>query len=640
MEAERILIVDDDQAVVDLCQQSLGDEYHLSRVTSGQAALQRLEKEPFDLVLVDLDITDTDGLEVLRRACEASPPCSVIAMTEQGTLEKVLDSLRAGAHSFLLKPFGPDELALTVREALADHRSHEAGRRLDSLLPILEISHPLATEADIGLLGGRLLRAVASQLRASRASLLLLDGKNGDMYVVSSLGMPKGFSELRLTVHDDFPIHDAPVIVEGGNHPHPTLREMTEWAEQINEVYMPLRVRDETIGILHLGRPADEKPFTASELSLLSIIAAQMATALDNARLYAEVSKARREWEATFDAIADGIAILDPEFTIVRANRALADLLDIPLEELIGAKCYKVIHGLDEPPAGCPHLIAMRLKSPHGTEMDMPQLGRTFEISAHPIMGDDGKVTGMVHSMHDVTEWKRVQEHLVRTEKLAALGRLAASLAHEINNPLQALSSGLRLIGHPGLDDDRRRQYIKIAAREVQRLIDLVERMRGFYRPSTGTPKPSDVNDLLREVLALAGKELEHNGITVQCNLAPRLPTVRVIADQLKQVFLNIILNAMQAMPDGGTLTISTGVMPGEAAVYIRFTDTGHGIAAEHMKHIFEPFYTTKPNGSGLGLSVSYNIVRQHGGRIEVESTLGRGAIFTVVLPIAGQEEE
>ncbi len=639
MDAERILVVDDDMAVASLCRQSLGDLYDVSHAASGQAALERLEKEPFDLVLVDLDVTDASGLEVLRRACEVHPPCSVIAMTEQGTLDKVLDSLRAGAQSFLLKPFGTEELLLTVREVLADHRSREAGRRLDALLPVLEVSHPLATEDNLDSLAEHLLQVVAGQLRASRAALLLMDGKSGEMYVISSLGMPDGFSELRVPIQEGFLEHDGPIVVERDDCPHPVLKQVTAWAEQVSGVYMPLRVRNETIGILHLGRPADERSFTSGELSLLSIIATQVATALDNARLYAAVNEVRREWEVTFDAIADGIAILDPEFTIVRANRALADLLEAPLQSLIGKKCYQVIHGLDGPLPGCPHRLAKQLGVPRSVEMDIPQLGRVFNISAYPILDGDGRgVTGMVHVMHDVTELKRVHEHLVRTEKLAALGRLAASLAHEINNPLQALSSGLRLLARPGLEEDKRRQYLCIAVREVQRLINLVERMSDFYRPSAGAPALVNVNELLREILTLAGKELEHNGIAVRCNLAPDLPTVRAVADRLKQVFLNIILNAMQAMPDGGTLSIATGLVPGEPSVYIRFTDTGHGIAAEHMKHIFEPFYTTRPNGSGLGLSVSYNIVRQHGGRIEVESTPGRGAIFTVVLPVESEE--
>jgi two-component system NtrC family sensor kinase len=259
-------------------------------------------------------------------------------------------------------------------------------------------------------------------------------------------------------------------------------------------------------------------------------------------------------------------------------------------------------------------------------------------VSTYPLPGVDGQIAGCVHVMKDITERKRAQEQLLQSEKLAALGRLAASLAHEINNPLQALSSGLRLLNRPTLDAEKRKQYVAVAGREVERLVGIAERTIGFYRPTADDAAATDVHVLLDEMLALAGKELEHGHVVVRREWADHLSTIHAIANQLKQVFLNLILNAAQAMPDGGTLTISTGRAEDGSAICVRFADTGHGIAPEHRDRIFEPFYTTREQGTGLGLSISYNIVQQHGGRIEVESQPGQGTVFAVILPIRGKE--
>ncbi len=251
-----------------------------------------------------------------------------------------------------------------------------------------------------------------------------------------------------------------------------------------------------------------------------------------------------------------------------------------------------------------------------------------------PVYDEQGRMTNFIAIKEDITEYRRMREQLFQAEKLAALGRVAASLAHEINNPLQALRSGLRLLTKANLDEHKRRQYLIVALREVERLIALTERVLGYYRPSDDTPVPTDIHAVLDEILMLVQKELEHSQVNIRREYAGELPHVHGIVGRLKQVFLNIILNAVQAMPTGGTLTIATEYIPDDVTVRIRFTDTGHGIHPDQLKRLFEPFYTTKPHGSGLGLSVSYQIIRQHGGRIEVESEPGRGATFTVILPV------
>jgi len=231
-------------------------------------------------------------------------------------------------------------------------------------------------------------------------------------------------------------------------------------------------------------------------------------------------------------------------------------------------------------------------------------------------------------------ELERSQAQLVQAEKMAAIGRLAASIAHEINNPLQAIHNSLHLSLREGLEDDKRLQYLSMAQAEVQRLIEIVQRMLDFYRPSRGGAVPTDINSIVENVLTLAHKRLQYGGVRVLTHLAPDLPPVPVVPDQITQVFLNIVINAIEAMPSGGDLRLETLLSGDGEWVLTSFQDTGQGMSPEQITNLFEPFYTTKPTGTGLGLAISYGIIERHGGAIEVSSRPGQGATFVVKLPV------
>ncbi|HEY4723209.1 MAG TPA: ATP-binding protein, partial [Anaerolineae bacterium] len=228
-------------------------------------------------------------------------------------------------------------------------------------------------------------------------------------------------------------------------------------------------------------------------------------------------------------------------------------------------------------------------------------------------------------------ELERSQAQLIQAEKLAATGRLAASMAHEINNPLQAIHNCLHLISRP-ITDAKKQHYLLMAQEEVMRLITLVQRTLEFYRPSKGKLSASQCNALVENVLALSGKRLEHGHVQVHTQLMPDLPGVAIVPDQITQVLLNLVINAVEAMPNGGDLWLSTFVEGGWLRIAVR--DNGQGISSDEAAKIFEPFYTTKATGTGLGLAVSYGIIQQHGGRIDVAGAPGEGTTFTVSLPL------
>ncbi len=230
-----------------------------------------------------------------------------------------------------------------------------------------------------------------------------------------------------------------------------------------------------------------------------------------------------------------------------------------------------------------------------------------------------------------VSEIERSQQRLVQSEKLAAIGRLTASIAHEVNNPLQSLRNCLDLAARGDLAEERRAEYLRMAQRELEHLTSIVRQMLEFYRPEAATRQSIDVNDLLHDVVLLTAGQCHDRGVEVVLTLSSELPAVWGVPYQLKQVVMNMVLNAIEAMPDGGRLTIASA--PRAQGVEITFRDTGRGISKEEMAHIFEPFYTSKQTGTGLGLAISYGIVAAHDGVIQVESDPGAGATFSVILP-------
>jgi signal transduction histidine kinase len=236
-----------------------------------------------------------------------------------------------------------------------------------------------------------------------------------------------------------------------------------------------------------------------------------------------------------------------------------------------------------------------------------------------------------------------VGAQLLQSAKLAATGKLAASIAHEINNPLQSVQSCIFLVADGLPEEGSNRQYLEIAREELDRIAKIVQRLADLYRPSQEGRKPTDINGLLENVLALMGKRLQQNDVEVAEFFAPNLPLIIAAADQIKQVYFNLILNAMEAMPDGGHLEVITRLVQEaqQSSVEVVFKDTGVGIASESIERMFDPFFTTKAKGTGLGLSISHDIIEGHGGSIRVESQLGIGSTFRVCLPVtdAGARE-
>jgi two-component system NtrC family sensor kinase len=235
-------------------------------------------------------------------------------------------------------------------------------------------------------------------------------------------------------------------------------------------------------------------------------------------------------------------------------------------------------------------------------------------------------------------EMKKINAQLFRSEKLASLGKLAAGVAHEINNPLTGILTNSSLLLEDMAKDDPNREDVEVMVKETIRCREIVKRLLDFARQTRPQKRMASINALIDNIILLVRNQTSFRNILIEKDLAPDIPDILVDPDQVQQVFVNIILNAAEAMTKGGTLTIRSMRSVDGESIIITLADTGHGISEEVRERIFDPFYTTKEHGTGLGLSISYGIIEQHGGTISVDSVMEKGSTFTISLPILTSE--
>jgi PAS domain S-box-containing protein len=394
---------------------------------------------------------------------------------------------------------------------------------------------------------------------------------------------------------------------------------------------VPLISRDNVIGLIWVDNLFTGKPIRDEDLQFLMEFTSHIAPLIENARLFENVSLARSELKNIFESIADMVYFTDEEYTIRRINKAVLERIGRPEEEIIGRKCYEVFHGKSTPWERCPHSKTINSKKTAVEEIEDPYLGGTFVLSSSPIFDSSGDVMGTVHISRDITELHDLREKLTHSEKMAVLGELTAVVAHEIRKPLVSIGGFARRLEKKLTGDTS--EYAKIIVNEVGRLENILKEILGFAKGSKLIISSVNVNEVVKEVIDFIVPEIEMGGR--ENRLIQDIPAAPIIAvidrDKIKEAMLNLVTNANDAT-DHGTVTVKTKSENNEAVIEI--SDTGCGIKPENLKDIFNPFFTTKTGGIGLGLAVTRRIIEEHNGRIEVESAWGRGTTFKVCLPL------
>ncbi len=393
----------------------------------------------------------------------------------------------------------------------------------------------------------------------------------------------------------------------------------------------PLVAAGHTMGVIAVWSKHPE-PFDASAEAVIAAVAAQSAIALQNTRLVELISVGKQEWEQMVDAIKPAIGILDANGAVRRANRAFAHLVGAPITTLPGRPWLMLL-----PPAWA-EPVEVALADPGGPGAEIRTDKRTYTVRAHQVAGLDA----VVLIIEDTTDTRRLQEQLVQSEKLSAIGQLIAGVAHELNNPLASVLGFADFLGETGQMPPKLAEPLRVIQQEASRAAGIVRNLLTFARRQEQEHRRMDVGPILQRTLALLNNQLL--GLKVEPHLAiePNLPQVDGSPNQLQQVFLNIINNGAQAIATTGRPgTVVVRARPWLGGVAVDITDNGPGIPPEMHEKVFEPFFTTKAEGegTGLGLSICQGIIKEHNGRLTLASQPGRGATFTIELPPAQAPE-
>ncbi len=359
--------------------------------------------------------------------------------------------------------------------------------------------------------------------------------------------------------------------------------------------------------------------------------------------------QARLDWEETFDTITDMITVHDKDFNVIRANKAAKKILGLELLNTGKDKCYQHYHGSECPPEGCPSCLSLVSGKPTTVEFFEPHLNLFLEICAIPRHDARNNISGLIHVVRDITEQKKLEAQLRHAQKMEALGTLTGGIAHDFNNILTAIVGYANIIKLKIRQDDPVRQFVEQIVVSTERAASLTQGLLAFSRKVVVNPQPINLNESVERIEKLMGRLIREN-IVLKTAFTGRITTVVADSSQLEQVLMNLITNASDAMPEGGTLTLSTDLTElgdefitahgyGKTGAYatITVTDTGLGMDDATRNRIFEPFFTTKEvgKGTGLGLSIVYGIVKQHNGYIVCTSKPQQGTSFVVYLPLA-----
>jgi two-component system, NtrC family, sensor kinase len=425
--------------------------------------------------------------------------------------------------------------------------------------------------------------------------------------------------------------------------------EVAFWREYGIHCFVPCVSKEGTIAVMALGGKESGEPLNSEDMGLVEAVAAQVATALENGRLYHQLHRKAEELdrvrgfnENIIESLSDGLLVIGLDDRVVRWNPAIEGLYGVPSQSAVGRGMHELfdasflsallqaLRQADEQSAITMYRVPLTSRHPDG--------GRKLlvNVAAAPLRRTDGQRTGQIVILEDITERVQLEEQLQISEKMASIGLLAAGVAHEVNTPLTGISSFTQMLLDGSDPDDPRTKLLEKIERQTFRAAKIVNSLLNLSRPAQIDAGPVDLHVIIHDVLALLEHQFKTANIQVRKDLSSEPPILLSVEHKLQQIFLNLFLNARDAMPKGGWLSIETRIQHDQDQAVVRIGDTGGGIRAEDLSRIYDPFFTTKPigQGTGLGLSITYGIVREHGGVITCESSEGKGTTFVVSLPL------
>ncbi|MBU0691023.1 response regulator [bacterium] len=693
-----ILVVDDEPQIREVLEEFLRGKGHVVyAAASAEEALENEDLKKIEVGLIDIHLPGKlTGHDLIERLNSLLPEAAMIMMSGQGKIDDLITAFERHVFTFISKPFESlNEIELLVRRAAEAKRNEIAAkeytRSLETSKTRLEeevakrtqqlermrniVSHLFAVSSKLGLIEplDSLLNYVCQSIVDAgafrRAVILLCD----DKFIVRHIGVAEfdGVNDLiqkRVRERRDAPLRPYDFAREEqrigtGYYAKATSSPVSEKAKADgwqfgDQLTVPLRRQDGAIfGYLSVDEPLDNSRPSEEIIQYLDVLLNHSALHVEAQQFRqhlrdraseleqrvqertTELRQSQEKFSRLVNLTSDIVYVTDAEGKIIYLNDAFMTNLGYVRENYIGNSLAAVLQELvTDDPSNRVEIENLTSESDsavlHRIELLTRQGDkRVFEIN-RSVIRQGGEFQGTQGIARDVTEHRALLKRVMSSERLAATGRLAAGVAHEINNPLQAITSQLNAVLKQTQDNKEAKEHLEQIGEGIDRIRTIVRGMLDLHRTQSSATVDVNLNEVIEKVLALTAKQLRGDNVEVVKELSDIPPVIKGSPSDLQQVILNLILNASEAMPEGGILTVSSDCV--NDAIDLKFKDTGTGIPAELQKKIFDPFFSNRVSGGGvgLGLYLSRNIVEIHQGTIKVDSEMGKGTIFTLSFPI------
>ncbi len=661
----RILVVDDEEEIADSLAEFLArkEGFRVDIVHDGQQAIDFLNKSidqatDVDLVLLDMRMPGISGLDVLDwiRGHSDLRYTRVVLLTAAASNDEKVQALSAGADDYITKPYYMQELLARVKTILRTQQlEKQLHRQSRQLAELNRISQAVAATLETTQVYATAIRGVDAILEIEMAAVLIVEGGKlhcqhvrhykgaipAHIFPSTEKGigvLGQAWSEqITLCLNQAMtdkrydPTHDSPIGY--------TVRSM---------LATPLTVRGRPVGVLAAYNKRFGE-FSDVDIDLFSSLASSVSEAIENAWLFQrvrlrhqELLEGRNTLQALIDGIPDPIYTISDDWKLVVVNKAKADEMGVNSESLSGRVCFRVFYNRQQPCEHCKVALTLNDKAEQHWPVSWladDHLPREWEVSAYPIPGKQASSARAVLVWQDKTEERRLESSLMQAGKLAAIGQLAAGVAHEINNPLTAINANAQMLKMVMAVEDENFESVDLIARAGERATKVVRGLLDFARQEQYSFTTGDLNKSIQEALDLVNYQLQSAQIEVLRDVDASVPPMVASWEHLKSVWLNLLLNARDALlpiDHERRLELIARLDKEGQAVQVVVHDNGKGMTTAETLHIFEPFYTTKGpgQGTGLGLATCHRIIEQHGGEITVASVVGEGTTFFITLPI------
>jgi PAS domain S-box-containing protein len=665
------------------------NDYEVEKAVDGHEVLDKAKSLNFDLVLVASDTPSIDGFQVCRLLKESERTRHIPAMILSEIKDHVTrtNAIEAGADEYIPKPFNRVELLTRVVTLLRIKHLHDRLERLieekeDEKRKLAEKNHELKILSEIARIvisikdQRKVLTEIVNNVREAfnveGCGLVSLKEEEWILDTYSGKMNSEDFAQTILPGRPiyDFVAHSEKPIIINSSKEDDRFPDACSALYQMNVqalVCSPIFIRGRLIGVLQIFNKINQSDFTTNDLAVLMTLCGQVALAIENLQLFNKLSDFNKNLQEQITAathalvdlknfnesilqnIGSGLITIDFSGKVLFANRASfnileyseSGLLDRHLADIFGKETAAVMMKPVQDKENVPASTELRVMTKNQREIF---IGFTTTVR----YDSEHRMVGFIISFRDITQIREMRQTIMRMDRLASSGVLTSAIAHEIRNPLAGIKTMAQVLEKEMKSDDHRMEYVHRIIKQINRLNDLLKAFFTYARPVRPEKKQCDFRAIVKEIRELLHDRIEHDQIRIEEIYDPFMTQLFIDENQIQQVMINLMMNALDAMDKGGTLTIQAQLIrrslppkfhDERELVEIRITDTGKGIPKDQQRSIFDAFYTTKPNGIGLGLSIVYKIVEEHGGEILVESLEKKGTTFTLLLPTTENTE-